>query len=147
MSRSTRKPSTSQPPAPAITNLETIGDQLKIYSLRNLLQNKRDFRTTPPARLGNVLQPWFEKHVQKPAHQLGPITEIWVASLPAKILDRSRLVAFHRGTLTVSLDSAPVRAELDALLRQGLLQRLQTLSRGAIYRVKTAVNLHENSPI
>jgi len=143
MPRSARK--TSSPPP--IVNLETVGDKLKVYSLRNLLQNKRQFRTAPPSKLADVLQPWFEKNIQKPGDKLSAITEIWVAHVPSKILDRSRLIAFQRGTLTVSLDSAPVRAELEVLLRQGLLQQLQTLTKGAVFRVKTAVNAHEGRSI
>lgn len=125
---------------PAIDNLEMIGDKVKVYSLQNLLANKRDFQVREPSRLGDVLQPWFEKSVAKPGEKLGPLMEIWLATVPPAIANRSRLIGLMRGTLTVSLDSAPVRAQLEGLLRQGLLKQLQLQAKGALFRVKTVVD-------
>jgi hypothetical protein len=115
------------------------GDRLKVYSLQNLLTNKRNRDTRDAARLGDVLIPWFEKSVSKPADKLDGITEAWQKLVPAPLASRSRLVGLHRGTLTVALDSAPVRAQLDGLLRGGLLRQLQNESRGSVFRVKTFV--------
>lgn len=122
-----------------LTNLEMEGDRLKVFSLQALLTNKRNRETRDVARLGDVLLPWYEKTVAKPAEKLSGISELWEAHVPAPILSKTRLVGFNRGTLTVAVDSAPVRAELDALLRGGLLRTLQTESRGALYRVKTQI--------
>jgi hypothetical protein len=132
-------PSPATPPDAAIANLETAGDRLKIYSLQNLLTNKRNPETRDAARLGDVLLPWFEKSVNRPADKLDGIAEAWQKLVPTALVDRSRLLGLHRGTLTVALDSAPVRAQLDGLLRGGLLRQLQTESRGALYRIKTCV--------
>jgi len=121
-------------------NLETVGDKLKVYSLQDLLHNKRAFRTRAPEKLAAVLEPWYEKAIAKPASKLGGISDLWLELVPAAILEHSRLAGFHRGTLQVTLSSAPVRAELEALLRRGLLAQLQAASRGAVFRVKTAVD-------
>jgi hypothetical protein len=126
-------------PAPSATNLEMKGDRLKIYSLQNLLTNKRSPETRATARLGDVLIPWFEKVVIRPADKLEPINDLWQSLVPANLKIRARLLSFSRGTLTVALDSATVRAELDARLRAGLLRQLQTDSRGIIFKVKTCV--------
>jgi hypothetical protein len=126
---------------PSFANLEMDGDHLKVYSLHTLLTNKKRADTRDAARLGDVLLPWFEKTVAKPAEKLLGISELWQSLVPPKILACSRLLGFHRGTLSVALDSATVRAELDAALRAGLLRTLQTESRGALYRVKTSVAL------
>ncbi len=67
------------------------------------------------------------------------IAELWQTLVPPKVAASSRLLSFQRGTLTVALDSATLRAEFDAQLRGGLLRRLQTESRGALFRVKTCV--------
>jgi hypothetical protein len=115
------------------------GERLKVFSLHELLTNKRSKETRDVARLGDVLLPWFEKAVAKPAEKLDGIAELWVAHVPPNVANRCRLVGLHRGTLTVALDSAPVRAELDAQLRGGLLRTLQEGSRGALFRVKTCV--------
>ena len=123
----------------AIVNLEMKGDRLKVFSLHTLLTNKKRRETREVAKLGDVLIPWFEKMVSKPAEKLEGIAELWQALVPANLVSRSRLVGFQRGVLMVALDSATVRAELDAQLRGGLLQKLQTESRGALFRVKMSV--------
>jgi len=128
----------SSPPA-QVTNLEMQGDRLKIFSLHNLLTNKKSPETRATARLGDVLIPWFEKTVAKPAKQLGPITELWQTLVPPPLQPHSRLLGLSRGTLSVALDSAAARAELDARLRSGLLRQLQTESRGTIFKIKTCV--------
>ncbi|HVX83587.1 MAG TPA: DciA family protein [Phycisphaerae bacterium] len=122
-----------------ISNLEMAGDRLKIYSLQNLLTNKRSPETRDVARLGDVLLPWFEKAVSKPGEKLEGVLELWQRLVPGALLGRSRLLGLHRGTLNVALDSATVRAEVDGLLRGGLLRELQKESRGVVYRVKTSV--------
>jgi hypothetical protein len=121
------------------SNLELLGERLEVVSLRTLLTNKRNPHTRDAARLGDVLLPWYEKTVVKPAAKLEGIAELWVEHVPANIVKRSRLVGFQRGTLSVSLDSTTVRAELDAKLRSGLLRCLQAATRNALFRVKTSV--------
>jgi hypothetical protein len=120
-------------------NLEIRGDRLKVYSLQTLLTNKRNKETRDTARLGEVLLPWFEKVVEKPAEKLDGVLELWLSLVPTNLKERARLIGFAKGTLSVALDSATMRAELDVKLRQGLLRQLQTASKGAIFRVKTAV--------
>jgi len=115
------------------------GDRLKVFSLQNLLTNKKSPETRATARLGDVLLPWFEKNVAKPARQLGPVTELWQTLVPPQLLSRSRLLGLSRGILSVALDSATTRAELEARLRSGLLRQLQTESRGIIFKIKTCV--------
>lgn len=123
-----------------IGNVEMVGDKVKVYSLQHLLHNKRDFKRREASKLGEVIGPWFEKEVARPGKQLAGVWELWVAEVPAAIVAESRLAGMLRGTLSVQVSSAPVRAELDSLLRRGLLRRLQELSRGVIYRVKTLVD-------
>jgi len=125
--------------AAELANLETQGDHLKVFSLQNLLTNKKSPETRATARLGDVLLPWFEKTVAKPAKQLGPVIELWQTLVPAPLQSRSRLLGLSRGTLSIALDSATTRAELEACLRSGLLRQLQTESRGTIFKIKTCV--------
>ena len=123
----------------AIDNLERAGDRLKVYSLHNLLTNKRSPETRDMAKLGDVLLPWFEKSVARPANQLKGVFELWQQHVPPALRERCRLLSLVRGTLGVALDSTTVRAEFDAQLRGGLLRTLQIESRGAIYKIKTSV--------
>lgn len=138
----TRKKNAPADTTPPLTNLEMVGDRLKVFSLRTLLTNKRRRDTRDAARLGDVLLPWFEQSVAKPAAKLEGIAELWQQHVPAAIVERSRLVGFHRGTLTVAVDSTTVRSELDMRLRGGLLRTIQTASKGTLYRVKTCVEAH-----
>lgn len=123
----------------SLSNLELPAERAKLYSLRTLLTNKHNPRTRDAAKLGDVLLPWYEKTVARPGAKLDGIAELWEKHLPAKIADRCRLVGFQRGTLTVSVDSAAARAELDARLRAGFLRTLQIDSKGSLFRVKTCV--------
>ena len=123
-----------------LANLEWLGDRLEVVSLQALLSNKKRRDTRDAARLGDVLLPWFEKSVTRPGEKMAGIAELWQLHVPHKIVQRSRLAAFHRGTLTVALDSATVRAELDSQLRSGLLRTLQMGSKGALFKVKTIVD-------
>ena len=120
-------------------NLEMEGDRLKIYSLQTLLTNKKSPETRALAKLGDVLLPWYEKTVEKPAQKMGDVSDFWQSLAPPKWRDKCRLLGLHRGVLTIALDSAAMRAELDACLRGGLLRELQSRSKGAVYRVKTCV--------
>src|SRR6185312_8157064 len=113
------RPSAARAPDPLV-NLEMKGDRLKVFSLQTLLTNKKSKETRDAARLGDVLLPWFEKMVTKPAEKFGGVADLWNLHIPAPIAQRSRLVSFSKGTLTVALDSSTVRAELDGKLRGGL---------------------------
>jgi hypothetical protein len=142
-SDSSRRSNTSA--SHALKNLEMAGDHLKIYSLQTLLTNKRSPETRATARLGDVLLPWFDKVIHKPAEKLDGVTELWQSLVPVNLKDRSRLLGLVKGVLSVALDSATVRAELDARLRAGLLRQLQTESRGIVFRVKTCVQAFPGS--
>jgi hypothetical protein len=139
MAASKRSHSKKTPNPSSLTNLEMQGDRLKVFSLQTLLTNKKRSETRDAARLGDVLLPWYEQTVAKPAAKLDGIVELWQQFVPANIVKRSRLIAFHRGTLTVAMDSTTVRAELDSKLRGGLLRQIQTASKGALFRIKTCV--------
>lgn len=122
-----------------LTNVETVGDKLKVYSLRNLLQAKRTFKVREPSNLADVLEPWFAKNVEKPGQKLGPITDIWMALVPPEIQDQCRIAGLNRSTLLIQVSNAPARAHLEGLLRQGLLKQLQIQSKGTVYRIKTSI--------
>lgn len=122
------------------SNLELLGERLEVVSLQTLLTNKKRPDTRDAARLGDVLLPWFERTVARPAARMEGVAELWQLHVSANIVKHSRLAGFLKGTLTVALDSATVRAELETRLRSGLLRVLQTESKGALFRVKTMVD-------
>jgi hypothetical protein len=134
------KAENSAPPAPTnVTNLETRGDALKVYSLQNLLRNKRTSKLVPTRNLCEVAKKLFEKEVAKPGKSLDGVIDLWIKNVPPELQDGCRLVGLARGTLTVAVRSSALRAELDGLLRSGLLRTLQSGSNGTIFRIKTSV--------
>lgn len=135
----TQRPATPKPD-PLIQNLEPLTTKNQLLSLQQLLTNKSNPRTRDAARLGDVLLPWFETVITKPAAKLDGLTDLLHSSIPANLLQHARILNLAKGTLSIALDSAPVRAQLDSLLRSGLLRKLQTASHGAIFRIKTSVD-------
>ena len=59
---------------------------MKVYSLHTLLTNKRRRDTRPVAKLGDVLLPWYEQAIAKPAAKLEGIAELWQEHVPAGIV-------------------------------------------------------------
>jgi hypothetical protein len=117
------------------------GQSHQLYLLQKLLNNKR--ATKHPARLtglGDILNPWFDKTIQKPSEKLDCVADLWLQLVPKKLADHSRIIAFHRGVLTVALEHATLKAELDGLMRQGLERKIQTASKGAVFRIKTSID-------
>jgi hypothetical protein len=134
--RAKKSPPAKEPAA----NLEMQGDRLKVYSLAELVKHKQTRPKRPIMTLGDVLVPWFQKTIEKPSEKLALCSQLWLALVPKPLAANTRLVGFSRGTLTVAVDNAIARAELDGTLRRGLLQQLQTQSKGTIYRVRTCVS-------
>ena len=137
--RRTPSPKKPTPDFTTAVNVEPVGERRELISLRMLLTNKKRPETRDAARLGDVLLPWFERSVAKPAARMETVAELWQQHVPANIVKHCSLSRFSRGVLTVTLDSAAVRTELEIKLRSGLLRMLQTDSRGALFRVKTHV--------
>jgi len=93
----------------------------------------------PTRNLCEVAAKLFEKEVAKPGKALDGVIDLWLEHVPKELQDSTRLVGFSRGTLSVAVTSSAMRAELDGLLRAGLLRTLQTASHGTIFRIKTSV--------
>ncbi len=136
----TRK--TSKPkPSPELIPVKVQGHPPQLYMLQQLLTHKRNTKkSTRLAGLGDILVPWFDKTIDKPNQKLEGLGEIWDQLIPPPIAQHARLIGFHRGTLTVGLTNATVRNEFEYLLRQGLLRKLQTASKGAIFKIKTSID-------
>jgi len=141
--RRKRSPSKAGGPAakPELVPVEVKGQSHQLYVLQKLLTTKRgQARPAKLSGLGDILVPWYQKTIAKPGAKLGGITEIWEQMVPKHIADHARLIAFQRGTLSVALENATVRNELEYILRQGLLRQMQTLTKGAVFRIKTSID-------
>jgi hypothetical protein len=79
-------------------------------------------RETP--KLGGELISFFKHSVEKRQSKLGKIATSWGQLVPEALTDHCALEGFHRGTLTVIVDSSSHLYELKQLLLAGLQQQL-----------------------
>ena len=79
-------------------------------------------RDTP--KLGMDLISFFKHSVEKRQSRLGKIATSWGRLVPETLTDHCALESFHRGTLTVIVDSSSHLYELKQVLLAGLQQQL-----------------------
>lgn len=78
-----------------------------------------------PRRLGDVLSTLMQRRAYaKPLQQTG-LAEAWSRAAGERVAARSRVAHFRDGILTIEVESAAQRYELEAFQAPGLLARLQ----------------------
>lgn len=87
-----------------------------------------------PQPLGQELVRLFKQEIEPLHRKVGKVAEVWMALVPQMFQERTALVSFRAGTLTVAVDSAPHLYELQLLLRAGLQK--QILLAGARHGLK-----------
>ncbi|MEM7228341.1 MAG: DciA family protein [Planctomycetota bacterium] len=80
-----------------------------------------------------------EHNARKTEKRLGQLTALWESVVPPELAVHTRLVGLRGGTLDVIADSAPVRYELDRLLRGGGEHSLRRRYRGSLRSVRIRV--------
>jgi len=102
--------------------------------LRTIWQQRQfNDRVAPLAQpLGTLMKYTLAKR----ARQLGRLSEIWDEMIPAEIAEHTALESFNRGVLTVVVDSAPHRYQLQTLLAGGLLKQIQSRFGGALNKIR-----------
>jgi hypothetical protein len=68
--------------------------------------------------------------------QLGQMSMLWDEAIPEDIAAHTALESFQRGVLTVMVDSAPHRFQLQTLLMNGVLKYMQSRFSGALNKVR-----------
>ena len=76
--------------------------------------------------------------------KLGRLIDLWQQLVPPALTDRTALVGFHNGTLTVEVDSASTAFQIDRLLRGGLTDELRRRFNGSLAKVRTRVGTIES---
>jgi hypothetical protein len=77
------------------------------------------------------------RHVlAKRVRQLSSLAAAWDEVIPSSIREHTALEGFNRGTLTVLVDSAPHRFQLQMLLDGGLLGELRRRFTGAMDKIR-----------
>ena len=91
--------------------------------LRKLDHHKRIERSAGDA-LGPEMISFFRQSVEKRHTRLGKIAECWGRLIPETLSEHCALESYHRGSLTVIVDSSSHLYELKQLLLAGLQQQL-----------------------
>lgn len=92
-----------------------------------------------PETISHVSEPMarFVHHtLERRVKQLSALAQVWDELVPEGIREHAALEGFRAGTLTVLVDSAPHRFELEMLLRSGLQKQLAAAFRGALSKVR-----------
>ncbi|MGA3065659.1 MAG: DciA family protein [Tepidisphaeraceae bacterium] len=91
-------------------------------------------KTIPPATaqpLGEAMVEFFRQSVSRRQTKLTKIAEAWLRLIPETLSDHCALESFHRGTLTVLVDTSSHLYELKQVLLAGLEEQLLLACRGA----------------
>ncbi len=102
--------------------------------LRTAWQNRQQVDAT--THLSSPVAMLMQHTLAKRVRQLGELARVWDEIVPDEFREHTALESFSRGTLTVLVDSAPHRYQLETLLRAGLLRLLTQQFSGALNRVK-----------
>ncbi len=90
-------------------------------------------------RAAHISQPLgvLTRHIlAKRVRQLSSLASVWDEVIPAAIRNHTALEGFSRGTLTVLVDSAPHRFQLQMLLDGGLMGEMRRRFSGAIDKIR-----------
>lgn len=88
------------------------------------------------APIGQPLGIFMKHKLGKRVKQVGEIVAIWRDVIPAEIAEHTALEGLHRGVLTVLVDTAAHRFQLETLLRGGLQQEIRKRFSGALRRIR-----------
>ncbi len=78
-----------------------------------------------PRRIGQFLPGVLKDIGPRRREELGQLTEAWSRAAGPEVARRSRVVGLNRDTLTVSVESAALRQELESFRRDDILARLR----------------------
>lgn len=106
-------------------------DDAQLYTIWQ--QRQRDDGV---ARLAHPLTMLMKHTLGKRVRQLHELAEIWDAMIPEAIAEHTALESFRRSVLTVMVDSAPHRFQLQTLLQGGLTEVLRQRFGGALRKVR-----------
>ncbi len=87
------------------------------------LDKARQFRRKDK-QLGKIAEDFFKRKVKKKYNKLGKILHAWQELLPVTLQEHSCIESLNRGVLKVLVDSQVYYAELDMLVRSGLVDRI-----------------------
>ncbi len=102
--------------------------------LQTVWQQRQMINST--ALLGQPMAVLMKYVLAKKVRQLGKLAEIWDELIPADIREHTALDGFARGVLTVIVDSAAHRHQLQTLLAGGLERELKARFIGPLDKIR-----------
>lgn len=101
--------------------------------LRTIWQQRRaDYRVSLLAEpLGILMKRQLGRRVKK----LSELAILWDEVIPEDLRKHTALEGFHRGVLTVMVDSASHRFQIQTLLRGGILTAIRERFRGGLNKI------------
>ncbi len=102
--------------------------------LRTVWQQRQQADTVAPLSLplANLMKRTLAKRVR----QLARLAAVWEEVVPPQMADHTALQSYQRSILTVLVDSAPHRFQLQTLLAGGLLMEIRRRFSGPLDKVK-----------
>jgi len=102
--------------------------------LRTVWQQRQS--AARPCHLSEPLAMLMKHDLAKKVRQLAGLAAIWDEVIPEEIADHTALQSLNRGVLTVVVDSAAHRFQLQTLLTGGLTRHIRQRFSGAINRIR-----------
>ena len=102
--------------------------------LRTVWQQRQPRDRT--VHLSGPLATLMKRTLAKRVSQLSKLTQVWDEVIPDTISRHTALDSFNRGVLTVLVDSASHRFQLQTLLAGGLMKVIQNRFPGALNKVR-----------
>ena len=93
----------------------------------------------PVSRVSLLAEPLgilMKRQLGRRVKQLGELSTIWDEVIPDELRQHTALEGYHRGVLTVMVDSASHRFQLQTLLRGGILTAVRERFRGALNKIR-----------
>jgi hypothetical protein len=85
-----------------------------------------DERTKGPERLGDILPRVLEEAGLVPERRQGEIVKAWESVAGPMVAAHTRVISFRSGRLTIGVESAPLRQELELFRREELTKGLRS---------------------
>lgn len=88
------------------------------------------------ALVGEPLAMLMKHKLARRVRQLSRLAVVWDEVVPAQVREHTALESFANGVLTVVVDSAPHRFQLETMLRGGLTRAIQASFSGSLNKVR-----------
>lgn len=102
--------------------------------LRTIWQQRQEPRAA--CMVGESLAVLMKHTLGKRVRQVSALAAIWDEVVPEDVREHTALEGFAQGVLTVVVDSAPHRFQLQMLLNGGLTQEIRRRYRGPLNKIR-----------